>query len=119
MPQITKTRLAQLERLIKEGREAEFYGWPEWDETRQKVLTLDSHECTRCKARGRYTPAALVHHVHHLKDRPDLALSIWTPDGDRQLVSLCRPCHELEHPERLKPAWQSKLDNPLTVERWD
>ena len=116
---ITPTRLAQLTALIATGREAEFYSWPEWEDTRRIVLTLDHHECVRCKARGKYSPAVLVHHVHHLKDKPELALSVWDDADRRQLVSLCRPCHELEHPERLKPAWTAKQENPLTVERWD
>ena len=117
---ISKTRQKQLERLIATGRESLFYSWPEWDEIRTRVLALDKNECTRCRKRGRYSPAVLVHHVKHLTDRPDLALSIFDPDtGDRQLVSLCRPCHELEHPERLRPAWTAKQTNPLTVERWD
>ena len=120
IPTITQTRLAQLRRLIETGREHEFYDWPEWETTRQKVLQLDRYECTRCKARGKYSPAVLVHHVKHLTDRPDLALSIDDPDTKtRQLVSLCRPCHELEHPERLRPAWTAKITNPLTPERWD
>lgn len=116
---ITPTQLTRLKKLIATGSEAKFYDWPEWDETRQKVLAIDHYECTKCKARGKYSRASLVHHVHHLKDRPDLALSVYDEDGKRQLVSLCRPCHELEHPERLRSAWQAKLDHPLTEERWD
>ena len=116
---ISATRLAQLQQLIEEAREAEFYSWPEWERTRQQVLTLDHYECVRCKAHGKYSPAVLVHHVNHLKDAPELALSITDENGKRQLVSLCRACHELEHPERLRPAWTAKIENPLTVERWD
>ena len=116
---ISKTKLAQLEVLIAEGRHQEFYSWPQWEETRLKVLTLDHHECVRCRQRGRYTKALIVHHVHHLTDRPDLALSIYDEDHRRQLVSLCRACHELEHPERLRPAWQAKQENHLTEECWD
>jgi 5-methylcytosine-specific restriction endonuclease McrA len=60
---------------------------------------MDNHECQICKRKGRYRRADIVHHVKHLKDRPDLALSIW--DGEeRQLVSVCRQCHEDLHPER-------------------
>ena len=117
---ISATRLAQLKTLIETGREATFYDWPEWETVRCQTLLLDRHECTRCREKGRYSPAVLVHHVKHLTDRPDLALSIWDPyTKTRQLISLCRPCHELEHPERLRPAWTAKLENPLTVERWD
>lgn len=116
---ISKTRLAELNKLIEQGREAEFYSWPEWERTRQQVLTLDHHECVRCKEHGRYAAAVLVHHVWHLKDHPEMALTIKDDTGRRQLVSLCRACHELEHPERLRPAWTAKIENPLTKERWD
>ena len=57
------------------------------------------------------------HHVKHLRQRPDLALSIWDPDtGARQLVTVCKACHEREHPESLR---RSVPAAPLTAERWD
>lgn len=117
---INGKRLKQLQQLIETGREAAFYDWPEWESIRRQVIAIDHGECIRCKEKGRYSPAAVVHHVKHVTDRPDLALSIYDPDTKaRQLVSLCRPCHELEHPERLRPAWTAKIDNHLTAERWD
>ena len=117
---MTKKQLARLNGLIAEGKADLFYSWPEWETVRRKVISLDRGECLKCKSRGRYSPAVLVHHVKHLVDRPDLALSIFDPEtNERQLISLCRPCHELEHPERLRPAWTAKIENPLTVERWD
>lgn len=119
VPDISKTRLAELRKLIAAGKENLFYEWPEWLRTRAWALYLDRGECTRCKQRGRYTPAEVVHHVQHLRDRPDLALSIYDEDGKRQLVSLCRACHEHEHPERLRPAWTAKQKEELTKERWD
>lgn len=118
MDGISAGRLEQLRGLINGGNEARFYWWPEWVHTRGDVLQLDRFECQRCKVRGRYSKATLVHHVKHLRDRPDLALSIWDPDtGERQLVSLCKSCHEQEHPEALKP-FEPKRE-PLTAERWD
>lgn len=114
---ITQARLQELVSLIAAGQEARFYDWPEWDAVREDVLRLDRGECQRCRlVRHRYRRAALVHHVKHLKDRPDLALSIW--DGkDRQLVSLCRACHEEEHPER---QWRKVIRKDyVTQERWD
>lgn len=109
-------RTTKLIFLISSGREHEFYLWGAWKAIRQKVLSLDHYECQTCKAKGKYAKATIVHHVKHLKDRPDLALSIW--DGDeRQLISLCKSCHEAEHPES-----QRKYKNiraPITAERWD
>ena len=109
-------RTTKLIFLISSGREHEFYLWGAWKAIRQKVLSLDHYECQTCKAKGKYAKATIVHHVKHLKDRPDLALSIW--DGDeRQLVSLCKACHEAEHPESQR---QYKIIRaPVTAERWD
>lgn len=116
---ISAMRLRQLSALLAAGKEASFYDWPEWDERRAQVMALDHSECVLCRERWhRYRRAELVHHVKHLRDRPDLALSIVDPDtGKRQLVSLCKTCHEDEHPE-----WRRRsaaFSPPLTAERWD
>ena len=116
---ISPLRLQQLVRLIAQGKEARFYDWPEWEQIRGDVLNFDHNECQRCKAvKHRFRKAVLVHHVKHLKDRPDLALSVFDPDtGERQLVSLCRGCHEDVHPER---QWRKVLKRDyVTEERWD
>ena len=82
--------LARLKKMIAAGAEHDFYYWPQWRAVRAEVLALDKGECQRCRElKHRYKHAVLVHHVKHLRDRPDLALSIW--DGDeRQLVSVCK-----------------------------
>ena len=59
-----------LRRAIKAGEEHYFYCMHPWKELRAYVLKLDKYECQRCKARGRYSKAEVVHHVKHLKDRP-------------------------------------------------
>lgn len=115
---ISPTRLDRLRRLIASEQEARFYWWPAWQELRAAVLRMDHGECQMCKARGRYTRGTIVHHVKHLRERPDLALSIWDPDtGARQLITVCKACHEQEHPESLRRCEPSVP--PLTVERWD
>jgi len=118
--EISLQRLVQLRALLASGREAQFYWWPEWQRLRGDVLQLDRFECQLCKARGRYRKATLVHHVKHLRDRPDLALSLFDPDtGERQLVSVCKKCHEAEHPEALEAHRFEPRSVPLTRERWD
>ena len=108
--------LSELNNYIDTGKAENFYTWTQWRRVRDEVLKLDNYECQACKQNGRHRRAEVVHHIKHLKDRPDLALSIW--DGqERQLVSLCRECHEKVHPERIKHKWKRKT--PLTVERWD
>ncbi len=118
MTGISPRRLSQLRALLEHGQEARFYWWPEWQALRAQVLQLDRNECQLCKQRGRYSRATIVHHVKHLRERPDLALSVWDPDtGERQLVSVCKTCHEREHPEALKKFEPRKA--ALTAERWD
>ena len=118
MAGISGARLAQLRALIQAGRKDVFYSWPEWQELRIDVLRLDNCECQRCKARGKFAPARIVHHVQHLEVRPDLALSVWDPDTEgRQLVSVCKRCHEELHPESQRQF--QRIRAPLTTERWD
>ena len=113
---ISWIRLKRLVSLIDSGQEYRFYSWSCWLHARAEVLKMDHYECQRCKARGRYRRAVLVHHVKHLKDRPDLALSIW--DGkERQLVSVCKRCHEELHPESQRQ--HTTMAKPVTEERWD
>ena len=86
-----------------------------------EILQRDHFECVCCRARGRYTHAVIVHHVRHLEDAPELALSDTYTDGrgavQRQLISVCRDCHEnVCHPERLK---RYESAEPVTSERWD
>lgn len=114
---ISQTRLQQLQAMLDAGAEHEFYLWPEWKAARKEVLDLDCNECQICKTvHKRYRPAVIVHHVKHLRQRPDLALSVW--DGnERQLVAVCKQCHEDLHPESLRV--QAPNAPPLTPERWD
>lgn len=121
---ISPTRLDRLRYLIDAGQEARFYWWPEWADPdpargiRAAVLKMDNFECQICKEHGRYHRGTIVHHVKHLRERPDLALSIFDPDtGERQLITVCKACHEEAHPESLQQREPSAA--PLTVERWD
>lgn len=105
-----------LPELVEAGQSDKFYSWGVWLRRRDEVLRMDRWECQICKAKGRYRKASIVHHVKHLKDRPDLALSIW--DGrERQLVSVCKQCHEDQHPESQRQ-YRSQAE-PITEERWD
>lgn len=103
-----------------------FYQSPAWRRKRKAILKYDNYECQLCKTgkgfahRPMYTPAEIVHHVKHLRDRPDLKLSDIYVDTDgvsrRQLISVCKRCHEeVCHPERLR-RWRG--GRPLTEERW-
>lgn len=115
---IKPKQLAHLRTLIAAGEEEKFYSWSSWQRLAAKVRRMDNFECQHCKARGKYSPGVLVHHVKHLVDRPDLAMSIYDPEtGERQLKTLCFACHLKEHPEKLRFVKPSRP--PLTEERWD
>lgn len=103
---------------IETGQEHRFYISSAWKNLARKVQRMDRNECVLCASRGRYSRGELVHHVKHLKDRPDLALEIFDPDtGERQLVTVCKRCHEQLHPEAFRQA--SEPAPPITEERWD
>lgn len=75
---IAPIKLKRLIDLINAGKEHEFYTWEEWLKSREDVLKLDHYECQRCKdVKHKYRKAKIVHHVKHLRSRPDLALSIF------------------------------------------
>lgn len=96
-----------------------FYTWSKWLKLREEVINEDKSECQKCKERGAYKKAVVVHHKKHVKKYPELALEKYYIDDrgekQRQLVSLCKACHEEEHPERFK---KRKREEPLTKERW-
>lgn len=107
--------------LVEGGREHDFYCSTAWRRKRDSILKRDKDECQICKSRGKYKRAELVHHVKHLKDRPDLALTdtYLGDDGQehRQLISVCKDCHETVcHPDRMHKERKQKF---VTEERWD
>lgn len=109
---------AELAELIQSGREHEFYNSRTWRKKAEEIKRLDHGECVVCRSRGRYSRGEIVHHVLHLKERPDLALEDVDPDtGRRQLITLCKRCHEEQHPEALHQ-WSS-AERFETAERWD
>ncbi len=96
----------------------EFYIWGPWKRVRKDVLKMDHNECQRCrKKQNIYKKATTVHHINRVKQHPELALEIWYERQGikkRNLISLCRDCHEAVHGYR-KP----ENKKPLTEERWD
>lgn len=101
--------------LYADKESKKFYDSSAWRKKRAQVLAMDHYECQMCKEEGRHTRATVVHHVKHLKDRPDLRLEIFD-NGERQLISLCESCHDKVHPEKLKK--KSAEEKPLTEEFW-
>jgi 5-methylcytosine-specific restriction endonuclease McrA len=87
----------------------QFYLSAAWLHKRDKILERDHYECQKHKKQGRFAKATCVHHIKHLKDRPDLALA------DDNLISLCDSCHNEEHPEKLHLNDKKKFVNE---EKW-
>ena len=71
-----------------------FYKTYEWIQMRDRILARDHYACVECRKGGRYTRADTVHHIRHLRDAPELAL---TPEN---LESVCRDCHARIHDAR-------------------
>jgi len=87
-----------------------FYHSGLWIAKRKEILKRDNNECQLCKRKGRYSKAECVHHVKHLLDRVDLALT------DNNLLSLCYTCHNVEHPEKFK--YNISTKRVISCEKW-
>ena len=117
--------VAYINRLIQEDKLYKFYKSREWRQLRQEVLDDEHNECVNCREKyGRITAAVTVHHVNHVKDRPDLALSRYYTDinGEQQpnLVALCGRCHNEVHPEKIHKAnnKKNKKKEKINDEKW-
>lgn len=117
---MTERFLQWLLGLIASGDIHPFYVSREWRELSAAILRDDHRNCQVC---GRANAAELVHHVRHVKRFPHLALSRYFVDEfgvqQRNLISVCRRCHETEcHPERMRKH-QARPESFVTAERWD
>lgn len=74
----------------------DFYLSKAWKRKRKAILKRDGYVCRDCKRYGRRRDATTVHHIKHLDEHPELAL---TPSN---LISLCSDCHNKAHPEKSK-----------------
>ena len=113
-----------IKELIDSNQLYKFYKSKYWIELKNEVLEEYHCECSMCRARGKIVRAVTVHHVNHLRDRPDLALSKYYIDKDgnkqRNLIPLCAKCHNQAHPEKLEKARdknKKQIDSKYE-ERW-
>ena len=84
-----------------------FYHTTKWKHKRKDILKRDHNACQMCRQKGKYRRATTVHHIKHLRDSPELALT------DSNLISLCDECHEAMHPEKHRKKCGYRND-----ERW-
>lgn len=72
-----------------------FYCSREWELCREAYLQKVNHLCERCKAKGIYEPAKIVHHKIYLNKEnftdPSVSLNF------DNLEALCQDCHNREH----------------------
>jgi len=104
----------ELIKAIISGNEIKFYKSPEWRLKRAEILKRDHAECQLCRARGETTVNTKdnplqVHHKIHLKADISLALA------DDNLLTVCRHCHNMQHPDKLKAQESQGFTNQ---ERW-
>lgn len=98
-------------KAIKNGNVRKFYKSAVWKHKRHDILQRDNFECQRCKEKGEYSEAEVVHHIKHLREYPQLALV------DDNLKSLCAACHNEVHPEKLNK-YRVEEKEFITPERW-
>ena len=95
-----------------------FYESKTWRDCQAAYMKKAGYLCERCKARGIYEPARIVHHKVHLNNgnlgNPELMY------GFDNLEALCLECHNKEHKrERKIKRWEfvdGELVTPPSVE---
>lgn len=111
--------------LIDKDELWRFYKSKEWIRLKNKILKENHYECAECRKHGvitRYDDGRLlstVHHVCHVRDHPELALSEWYKDYstgklERNLIPVCKACHNKLHPEKIKKNRSAFMNE----ERW-
>ena len=85
----------QTEQYVNKWMDKEdFYQSGKWKRKRERILRRDKYTCQICKRYGRIREATIVHHKIEYEDDPSLGLV------DSNLVSVCKSCHEMLHPEK-------------------
>lgn len=114
--------------LISRGELWKFYKSKDWMKLKKSILKAAHYECAECKKHGvitRYDDGgrllSTVHHVCHVRDHPELALSPWYKDYEtgkmeRNLIPVCKACHNKLHPEKQKK--RAQTNGFMNEERW-
>ena len=110
--------IEELAKVIRRGNTLSFYNSYAWRKLMKEVTKEQHHECQLCKPRGKYTRSDVVHHVKHIRDFPELALSRTFVDENgeiqKNLVCLCDTCHMEVHPEKQNRNRKKQINE----ERW-
>ena len=119
--------------LIEKDELWKFYKSRQWIRLKESVLKAAHYECQECRAQGKITRydidsegnkrlLSTVHHVMHVRDHPELALSrtykdMETGEVKQNLIPVCKVCHNKLHPEKRRQR-QRHTDSFTNVERW-
>lgn len=100
---------------MAKGFSRSFYASAAWARARDYALTRDKGLCQHCLAKGRVTPATMVHHIVELTPG-NISDQRYATDP-RNLVSLCDTCHKVVHgwvsPGRTRPGLAFDEDGNL------
>lgn len=88
---------------MKTDRYIKFYHTKAWQSARHMALVRDHYLCQVCKRQGRLTPANTVHHIKHIRDDWSKRLDL------SNLETICKECHNKEHPEKASKNKQKTL----------
>ena len=128
---MTQAELATwIRQLIKEDRLYKFYKSKDWIKLKTEILRDAHYECAVCRQHGKITRydvdfmtgekklISTVHHVMHVREHPELAMSRTfrdpaTGEIKTNLLPVCKSCHNKLHPEKFKS--KQKQAKPLTV----
>ena len=116
--------------LINRNELWKFYKSNEWIRLKNQVLKDNHYECAECKrvgiitrydvdVHGKRKLLSTVHHVCHVRDHPELALSrtykdYTTGKDEINLIPVCKACHNRLHPEKN----HKKRNGYVNEERW-
>lgn len=95
--------VAWISELIEADELWRFYKSKEFRKLKEEVLREQHHECQMCKENGKITPADTVHHIQYVRNHPGLALSKtynYAGKEHRNLIAVCRSCHNKIHREK-------------------
>lgn len=108
-----------------------FYKSKEWIALKTQILKAHHYECTECRKhgiitrhdideQGRKRLLSTVHHVCHVRDHPELAMSRFyknyaTGRMEENLIPVCKACHNKLHPEKRK---YKRTEGYTNEERW-
>ena len=119
--------------LIEKDELWKFYKSKDWIRLKTSVLKAAHYECAECRKQGKITRydigndgkkrlLSTVHHVCHVRDHPELALSrtykdYSTGNDEKNLIPVCKACHNKLHPEKYRHNMR-KAEGYTNVERW-